>query len=489
MKTTGNLNLKKPEDTDLVNIDDLNGNMDILDMEVVKQASATEPGRMSAADKVKLNGIAAGANKYTHPNHTGDVTSTGDGVTAIAPGVIVNADVNAAAAIDASKIGTGVVSNTEFGYLDGVTSGIQGQLNGKAAVATTPQKTTAALTYYVRTDGNDANNGLANTAGGAFKTVGKAISMIPQIVNHIVAINVASGTYAEDVTLSGIYGSGYVGISGSSATVKSISLIRCSRVTVVGMTANSTTQSGFAAYDGGFVTFLSCVCVAPATTAIGFDIQGQKGVVETCTISNRGIGIYGVSADIMINNNTGGSNATGVVAGLGSLITKYGTQPTGATHEATYSSIITSGVLNPWGDNNTQSRTGAFAVKSAVQSIAANTWTRVTFQVKNYDYMNEYDAIQSHFTVRQSGVYLLTARLYVNDAVVGGNLVMRVKQSTVYYTLDTTAITHTGHYYCQASFPISADTGNVISVELFSTSTVTINPAADATGVHLFRIS
>lgn len=33
--------------------------------------------------------------------------------------------------IDAAKIGSGSVSNTEFGYLDGVTSGIQTQLDGK----------------------------------------------------------------------------------------------------------------------------------------------------------------------------------------------------------------------------------------------------------------------------------------------------------------------------------------------------------------------
>ena len=34
--------------------------------------------------------------------------------------------------IDAAKIGGGLVSNTEFGYLDGVTSAIQTQLNAKA---------------------------------------------------------------------------------------------------------------------------------------------------------------------------------------------------------------------------------------------------------------------------------------------------------------------------------------------------------------------
>ena len=40
------------------------------------------------ADESKLDGIAAGANNYTHPNHTGDVTSTGDGATVIADNAV-----------------------------------------------------------------------------------------------------------------------------------------------------------------------------------------------------------------------------------------------------------------------------------------------------------------------------------------------------------------------------------------------------------------
>ena len=46
---------------------------------------------------------------------------------------IVNADIKTAAAIDATKIANGNVSNTEFQYLDGVTSAIQTQLNTKAS--------------------------------------------------------------------------------------------------------------------------------------------------------------------------------------------------------------------------------------------------------------------------------------------------------------------------------------------------------------------
>lgn|GEM_PF-1527705 len=167
----------------------------------ISPASGSAAGSMSSADFTKLAGVATGANNYVHPNHTGDVTSTGDGVTAIAAGVIVDADVNSAAAIgwtkisktgssladlatrsagdlssgtllaarlpaltgdvtmtagtntvaitagaivdadvnasaniDITKLGTGLVTTTEFNYLDGVTSAIQTQLNAKAPV-------------------------------------------------------------------------------------------------------------------------------------------------------------------------------------------------------------------------------------------------------------------------------------------------------------------------------------------------------------------
>jgi hypothetical protein len=60
---------------------------------------------------------------------SGDISIGTTGVAAIGSGVILNADVNSSANIDASKIGTGVVSNTEFNYVNGVTSAIQTQID------------------------------------------------------------------------------------------------------------------------------------------------------------------------------------------------------------------------------------------------------------------------------------------------------------------------------------------------------------------------
>ncbi len=51
-------------------------------------ATTTDAGLMSSTDKSKLDGVATGANNYSHPNHTGDVTSVGDGATTIAAGAV-----------------------------------------------------------------------------------------------------------------------------------------------------------------------------------------------------------------------------------------------------------------------------------------------------------------------------------------------------------------------------------------------------------------
>src|SRR5210317_1506976 len=73
---------------------------------------------------------------------SGDITIADTGVAAISSGVVVNDDINSSAAIDATKIHDGTVSNTEFGYIGGLTSDAQTQLNAKldnVVDDTTPQ--------------------------------------------------------------------------------------------------------------------------------------------------------------------------------------------------------------------------------------------------------------------------------------------------------------------------------------------------------------
>lgn len=79
----------------------------------------------------------------------------------------------------------------------------------------------ANATYYVRTDGSDSNNGLANTSGGAFLTLQKAIDTVAalDISIYSVTINVADGTYTAGVSVNGSWiGSGQVLLQGNNTT-------------------------------------------------------------------------------------------------------------------------------------------------------------------------------------------------------------------------------------------------------------------------------
>jgi len=73
--------------------------------------------------------------------------------------VITNAKVAAAAAIDATKIGGGAVSNLEFSYLDGVTSAIQTQIDSKQATIT------GAATTVVTSDLTASRAAISNSSG------------------------------------------------------------------------------------------------------------------------------------------------------------------------------------------------------------------------------------------------------------------------------------------------------------------------------------
>ena len=60
----------------------------------IPAATTSAWGAMTDEDKAKLDGIAASANNYSHPNHFGDVTSTGDGATVIANNAVTTAKIN-----------------------------------------------------------------------------------------------------------------------------------------------------------------------------------------------------------------------------------------------------------------------------------------------------------------------------------------------------------------------------------------------------------
>ncbi|MDC9825684.1 hypothetical protein PRN20_18270 [Devosia sp. ZB163] len=79
---------------------------------------------------------------------------------------------------------------------------------------------TANRIYYVRTDGNDSNDGLTNTAGGAFLTIQKAIDVACALDLSIynVTIQLANGTYNAANALKSYVGAGPITIQGNTTT-------------------------------------------------------------------------------------------------------------------------------------------------------------------------------------------------------------------------------------------------------------------------------
>lgn len=84
---------------------------------------------------------------------------------------------------------------------------------------------TAARTYYVRTDGNDSNDGLTDSAGGAFLTIQKAFSTYQNLIDpqsHQVTIKLGNGTYTAGGSLVANSGTQALIVEGDTATPSNV---------------------------------------------------------------------------------------------------------------------------------------------------------------------------------------------------------------------------------------------------------------------------
>ena len=143
--TTPNLNLKKPALTDPANITDFNSNWDTLDTEIQALKNDTidglSPNKVVVSDNggklatgnittTELNYLSGATSNIQNQLDNMDIDITG------AASTIKNDNLtkNRALISDTNgKVAVSPVTNTELGYLDGVTSNIQTQFSGKVA--------------------------------------------------------------------------------------------------------------------------------------------------------------------------------------------------------------------------------------------------------------------------------------------------------------------------------------------------------------------
>lgn len=206
-----------------------------------------------------------------------------------------------------------------------------------AQLAQKPSMTTAPITLYVSTSGNDSNDGL--TPATALRNIQTAIDKIPQVVNHQVAIILSAGTYNEDISISGFVGKGLFTLKGGTTlnndyVVERIASVANScAISFYGVNASKVTTHAIHILDCVSVRVSHC-SVTFASIHYGIAASRANVWVENCIISNRGKGIYAYEqAHIMSNANSGDGNTSALESVGGSVIAKYGTQPTGTTNE------------------------------------------------------------------------------------------------------------------------------------------------------------
>lgn len=207
------------------------------------------------------------------------------------------------------------------------------------------EKLTAARTYFVRTDGSDANTGLVNNAAGAFLTIQQAINTVAglDIGTQNVTIQVADGTYTGAVVVNGPWlGSGTVLLLGNIATPanalisvtanSAVTLQNSATLTIKGfkLAATGGFNAGLRAISGASLTFdkmdfgavarqlqasqggsISCVTGGATYTISGggsshyFASGGGNLVIEAATVTLTGTPAFSTAFASCSNNGTG----------------------------------------------------------------------------------------------------------------------------------------------------------------------------------------
>ena len=282
---------------------------------------------------------------------TGDITGTsasfnGTGnasiTAAIAANTIVDADINASAAIEWTKIApSSTVSATELGYLDGVTSAIQTQIDSKLATATA-SSTYAPLASPALTGTPTAPTATAGTNTTQIATtayVGTAISNLVagapatlDTLDEIAAAIADTGNFSDTVVLK------------SGSTMTGALAMGTNKITGLGTPTASTDATTKGYVDG--ITIAPSNLTGPITSVgAATSVAAQTGTGSTFVMNTSPTlitPVLGVATATSINGTTIPSSKT--------LVATDSTQyvvPSQTSNAGKY--LTTNGTVSSWG--------------------------------------------------------------------------------------------------------------------------------------------
>jgi hypothetical protein len=420
-------------------------------------AGRTQVAAPSAAGDVARKDTVDGAitaHRAEADPHTGYVKKSGDTMTGpfIAPGVAAVKDGDAIVTIeDTGAVATSFRIKQLFSSRN-VNNGngwlfrsvrptdmkiTDVQLQGPEGIPTIISLSTYSdLAFYVRADGDNTNPGTANTAAGAFRTLNRALSLIPRTVNHTVIIYILEGQTHEAISLSGYVGCGSIAIRSTSDTVRAtVPYVRISDctcpVSIQNLNISYDTDVAVGVYRCPGVT-LGNLSVTGAHATAGVYADRSKLVVYNGVISNRGYAFYAdVLSEVWVDSVTGTGNTTAYTAIRGSRIVVYWGTTISATAEQTVGSGGTvqrrEGVINPWGDNTAWQRPYVFAyTDNANLIVQGNQSTKVPLNKKAIDNLSNYDTTLHRFNIPASGIYSVSGYVHFISPGVGNGLSVKI---------------------------------------------------------------
>lgn len=272
-------------------------------------------------------------------------------------------------------------------YWDG-TSGVITDLRLGAGQPTWPghrELLSSARTYYVRTDGNDANTGLTNTSGGAFKTIQKAVDIVCDkldMAGYGVIIQVRDGTFTGNIVLRNYVGRVAPVIIGNTTTPSSCLLSTASHAVnaahsgpwyIKGFKITTTANGVGIVASRGSLVYLSNIDFGVCSAQHMFATQGTIVIETNYAISGGclhhmvseqgGIISNGGAGRVVTITNTPNLGVFALAQTRGNILfggNIYSGSATGVRYSATTGSFIQAGTATPPGNTAGSVSTGGY---------------------------------------------------------------------------------------------------------------------------------